>query len=336
VSDWRTLPHRRRNPLTGEWVLVSPRRLERPWQGETLETAGSVPLPPYDPACYLCPGNLRANGRRNPPYETTFSFDNDYAALIDDVPAAGLDERELLVAQSERGRCRVLCYTPRHDLGIAAMDLPSVRAIVDAWAEQYLTLIALPYVSAVTIFENRGSMMGASEPHPHAQIWADESVPVELFKETCGLKAYADAHGECLLCAYASFEVENEERLVYANEHVCIVVPFWAVWPFESLVLPRRHVRGLDELAGEERDAFADAMQTLTARYDRLFGVPFPYSMGLHQRPNGGAHDEWHLHAHYYPPLLRSATIRKYQVGYEMLAQPQRDFTPEDAARRLR
>ena len=284
----------------------------------------------------MCPNNLRANGERNPSYEDTFAFENDYAALIEDVPEARLDERGLLTAHSERGRCRVLSFSPRHDLDIATMELASIRAVVDAWAGQYLELALLPYVSAVTIFENRGAMMGASEPHPHGQIWANESMPVEVAKETSGLSAYAASHGECLLCAYVSFELANEERLVYANEHVCAVVPFWAVWPFETLVLPRRHVRSVDELASEERDAFAQAMHALTSRYDRLFGVPFPYSMGIHQRPTAGAHDEWHLHTHYYPPLLRSATIRKYQVGYEMLAQPQRDFTPEDAARRLR
>jgi UDPglucose--hexose-1-phosphate uridylyltransferase len=335
VDDWRTRPHRRLNQLTGEWVLVSPRRLERPWQGETFEPIPSV-RPPYDPDCFLCPGNLRASGERNPHYETTFAFANDYAALIEDVPEAHLDERGLLVARSERGSCRVLSFSPRHDLDIATLDLTSIRTIVDMWAAQFLELMALPYANAVTIFENRGAMMGASEPHPHCQIWANESIPVELAKETRALEAYAASHGECLLCAYVSLEAASEERLVYANEHVVVVVPFWASWPFETLVLPRRHVRSIDELAAEERDALADAMQTLTSRYDRLFGVPFPYSMGIHQRPAGGPHEEWHLHAHYYPPLLRSATIRKYQVGYEMLAQPQRDFSPEDAARRLR
>jgi UDPglucose--hexose-1-phosphate uridylyltransferase len=335
VDEWRKHPHRRRNPLTGAWVLVAPHRLERPWLGETVE-APSTPRPAYDPACYLCPGNERANGRRNPHYESTFSFENDYAALVEDVPEASIDDRGLLVAHSERGRCRVLCFSPRHDLDVATMDGAAVRAVVDAWADQSRELSALPYVRAVTIFENHGAMMGASAPHPHGQIWANESVPLEVDLETNGLRAYAGSHGACLLCAYAAFETAHEERLVFANEHVCVVVPFWAVWPFEALVLPRRHVAGIDELAGEERDALAQAMQTLTSRYDRLFGVSFPYSMGIHQRPADGAHDEWHLHAHYYPPLLRSATIRKYLVGYEMLAQPQRDFTPEDAAARLR
>lgn len=335
MDEWRTLPHRRFNPLTGEWVLVSPRRLERPWQGETVD-AKTRPRPAYDPTCFLCPGNLRANGERNPPYEATFAFDNDYAALIQNVPHAHLDERGLLVARSECGRSRVLSFSARHDLDIATMEVGSIRAIVDAWAGQFLELSTLPNVGAVTIFENRGAMMGASEPHPHGQIWANESIPRELAKETHALAAYATSRGECLLCAYATLEMTSEERVVYANENVIVVVPFWACWPFETLVLPRRHVRSIDELASEERDDLARAMQTLTARYDGLFNVAFPYSMGFHQRPTDGPHDEWHLHAHYYPPLLRSATIRKYQVGYEMLAQPQRDFTPEDAARRLR
>jgi UDPglucose--hexose-1-phosphate uridylyltransferase len=335
VDEWRKHPHRRRNPLTGDWVLVAPYRLDRPWLGETIE-AQQVQRPAYDPVCYLCPGNERANGQRNPQYDATFSFENDFAALVEEVPEASIDEHGLLVARSERGRCRVLCFSPRHDLDVATMDATGVRAIVDAWADHVRELSALPYVRAVTIFENHGAMMGASAPHPHGQIWANESVPVELDAETSGLRAYAASHGACLLCAYAAFEVAHEERLVYANEHVCVVVPFWAVWPFEALVLPRRHVAGIDELAAEERDAFARAMQTLTSRYDRLFGVSFPYSMGIHQRPGDGPHEEWHFHAHYYPPLLRSATIRKYLVGYEMLAQPQRDFTPEDAAARLR
>lgn len=335
MHEWRAYPHRRLNPLTGEHVLVSPRRLQRPWLGETFE-ARPAARPHYDPTCFLCPGNERSSGLRTPPYEATFAFENDYAALTPEVPEARLDDCGLLVMRSERGHCRVLSFSPRHDLDIAAMEIRSVRAVVDAWAIQYRELASLASVSAVTIFENRGAMMGASEPHPHGQIWANESLPVELEKETAGLARYAAAHGKCLLCAYGALELAREERLVYANDHVTVVVPFWASWPFETLVLPRRHLRSIDELASEERDAFAQAMQQVTSRYDELFSVPFPYSMGLHQRPTDGAHEAWHLHAHYFPPLLRSATIRKYQVGYEMLAQPQRDFTPEDAAARLR
>lgn len=335
MTDWQTRPHRRRNPLTGEWVLVSPHRLERPWQGE--RSSAPVPArPQYDPACYLCPGNTRANGERNPAYEGTFEFENDYAALLEDVSAGGIDDG-IFTAAAERGRCRVLCFSPRHDLDVATLDAAAVRGIVEAWARSYRDLSAIPYVRAVTIFENRGSAMGASNPHPHGQIWANASIPNELLKETRGLAEYRAIHADCLLCAYAKREIELQERVVYADEHVAAVVPFWAVWPFETMLLPRRHVKSLDELGAEERDAFAAAMQTLVRRYDKLFDTPFPYSMGVHQRPcNGEMHEEWHSHAHYYPPLLRSASVRKYMVGYEMLAQPQRDITPETAAERLR
>jgi UDPglucose--hexose-1-phosphate uridylyltransferase len=336
VNEWREAPHRRYNPLTGEWVLVSPHRLDRPWQGESAVTPAPARAP-YDPHCYLCPGNMRASGERNPDYEHVFVFENDYAALIPGVPSARIDEDGLLAARGESGRCRVLCFSPRHDLDIANMEVSAVRRVVDAWAQEYTRLGALPYVDAVTIFENRGTMMGASNPHPHGQIWANASVPSELGKETQALNEYAREHGRCLLCAYAAREIEQQERLVYVTDHVCVVVPFWAVWPFEVLVLPRRHVTAIDALQSEERDALAAALQDLTARYDRLFATPFPYSMGFHQRPTDGQpHEEWHMHAHYYPPLLRSASVRKYAVGYEMLAQPQRDFAPEDAAQRLR
>lgn len=329
--------HRRYNPLTGEWVLVSAHRLDRPWQGEA-SSALLKPRAAYDPECYLCPGNVRANGERNPQYESTFAFDNDFAALQ---PHAGdmreEDESGLFVAAAEAGRCRVLCFSPRHDLDLGTMDAPEVRRVVDTWAQEYTNLGAEPYVNAVTIFENRGAMMGASNPHPHGQIWANASIPNELLKESRALEQYMRTRNACLLCTYVQREIEEQERVVHLDEHVCALVPFWAIWPFEVLVLPRRHVSALDVLNNEERDALAAAISQLTRRYDRLFNVPFPYSMGFHQRPvDGEAHNEWHMHAHYYPPLLRSAGVRKYQVGYEMLAQPQRDSTPEEAARRLR
>lgn len=335
MSEWKTLPHRRFNPLTGDWVLVSPHRLDRPWQGE-LETAASQQRLQYDPQCYLCPGNERANGARNPRYETTFVFENDFAALIPGVAAARIADGPVL-AESEAGLCRVLCFSPRHDLDLAQMEQPQVRLVVDAWAQQYAALGALPYVNAVTIFENRGAVMGASNPHPHCQIWAESAVPNELARESRGLADHLARGGRCLLCEYAEYEIAAQERVVYENEHAAVVVPFWATWPFETLVLPRRHAGSLDAYASEERDALADALHALTSRYDRLFSAPFPYSMGFHQQPaDGAAHEEWHAHAHYYPPLLRSAGVRKYMVGYEMLAQPQRDITPEQAAQRLR
>jgi UDPglucose--hexose-1-phosphate uridylyltransferase len=336
VNEWRNGPHRRFNPLTGDWVLVSPNRLDRPWQGERARPVVQE-RPPYDPACYLCPGNERANGERNPHYEQTYVFENDYPALVPNASTEKFDEGGLLRAQGENGMCLVVCFSPRHDLDISRMEARAIRQVVDEWAKQSEKLGALPYVRSTTIFENRGPMMGASNLHPHGQIWANESIPNELVREDGGLQAYASAHGACLLCAYAAYEIAAQERLIYANEHFCVVVPFWAIWPFETLVLPRRHTGAIELLAPEERDALAEAMRELTARYDRLFDVPFPYSMGFHQRPSDGdPHDAWHMHAHYYPPLLRSATVRKYMVGYELLAQPQRDVPPEESAQHLR
>ncbi len=320
-------PHRRYNPLTGEWVLVSPHRLDRPWRGEQSPEQVE-PRPHYDPDCALCPGNVRANGARNPAYEGTFVFENDFAALRAGVPAGSLDENGLFVAQSESGRARVVCFSPRHDLDISSMPVAAVRSVIDTWAQQTEDLLAEPDIASVMVFENRGAAMGASIPHPHSQVWANESVPNEVLKEREGFGRYESVRGRCLLCAYAQAELKRSQRIVYQNEFVCVAVPFWAVWPFETLILPRAHRASLSACTAQERDALAAAMHALTGRYDALFGVPFPYSMGWHQ--------EQHLHAHYYPPLLRSAGVRKYMVGYEMLAQPQRDLTPEDAAKRLR
>jgi UDPglucose--hexose-1-phosphate uridylyltransferase len=336
VAEWQDRQHRRFNPLTREWVLVSPHRTDRPWMGERV-AASPQSVPSYDPSCYLCPGNVRANGQHNPPYTSTFVFINDFAALLAEAPEERSPEHPLLTARAERGECRVICFSPRHDLHLASMPVDEIAGIVDCWAEQFTELSQRPYVRAVTIFENRGAMMGASNPHPHGQVWAESSLPNELVQETAALEAYARAEGHCLLCSYAALEAQRGERIVYRNEHFLAVVPFWAVWPYEVLLLGTAHHAALCDLAAEERAALAEAIGSLTARYDRLFGVPFPYTMGFHQRPcNDGPHRGWHLHAHYYPPLLRSATIRKYMVGYEMLAQPQRDLTAEQAAAHLR
>jgi UDPglucose--hexose-1-phosphate uridylyltransferase len=310
--------------------------LDRPWQGESA-LPSSLPRPAYDPRCYLCPGNVRVNGRRNPRYDHTFVFDNDYSALEPDAAADPFNVEDLLIAHGEPGRCRVLCFSARHDLDIANMETAAVRAVIDAWAQEYVQLGQLPYVNAVTIFENRGAAMGASNPHPHGQIWANASVPNELHKETLAQAKYLERRHACLLCSYVTHEIADGTRVIHVDRHVCVIVPFWAIWPFEVLVVPRRHVGSIDALVPEERDALAEAVQGLCARYDRLFATPFPYSMGFHQRPtDGGVYEQWHAHAHYYPPLLRSASIRKYVVGYELLAQPQRDLTAEEAARRLR
>jgi UDPglucose--hexose-1-phosphate uridylyltransferase len=327
--------HRRLNRLTGEWVLVSPHRTARPWQGQVEEVAADQ-RPAYDPACYLCPGNGRAGGARTPEYDSTYVFDNDFAALTPDVAPEEDDRKGLLIAQSERGICRVVCFSPRHDLTLGQMPAEAIRTVVDTWVDQYLELGSLDWVRHVQIFENRGAMMGASNPHPHGQIWANERLPNEPAKELAQQRARADSGG-CLLCDYLDVELDDGDRIVTGNEHFTALVPFWAVWPFETLVLPRAHAAALPDLGPDQRDGLADILRRLTRRYDRLFGVTFPYSMGLHQRPtDGDPHRGWHLHAHFYPPLLRSATVRKFMVGYELLGQPQRDITPETAAQRLR
>jgi UDPglucose--hexose-1-phosphate uridylyltransferase len=329
-------PHRRYNPLTDEWVLVSPHRTQRPWQGQQED----VPLdtrPAFDPTCYLCPGNARAGGKRNPNYKTTFVFDNDFAALLEDTPSAELDREGLLVARSERGICRVVCFSPRHDLSLPELEPAALLQVIDTWIEQVIDLGQRPWISYVQIFENKGAMMGASNPHPHGQIWATESIPDQAAKELASCGQYSDENGTCLLCDVLSLELAEATRVVCENEHFAVLVPFWAVWPFEVLLLSKRHLSSLPELSVVERDALADILQWLTTRFDNLFRASFPYSMGFHQRPtDGGDHPELHLHAHFYPPLLRSATVRKFMVGYEMLAEPQRDITPESAAARLR
>lgn len=329
-------PHRRLNQLTGEWLLVSPHRTMRPWQGQ-IEEAPRAVRPAYDKDCYLCPGNTRAAGAVTPAYTSTLVFDNDFAVLLPDPVGGGRSPDALLVAETERGICRVVCFDPRHDLTLGGMDVPAVRSVVDTWAALTAELGDIPWVRHVQIFENRGAMMGASNPHPHGQVWANEHVPDEPAKELNQQRAYAAVDGGCLLCDYLQVELRNGHRIVSHNAEYVALVPFWAVWPFETLVLPRRHRGALPDLDNQSRDGFADILQRLTSGYDRLFGVEFPYSMGIHQQPtDGSAHPGLHLHAHFYPPLLRSATIRKFMVGYELLGQPQRDITPESAAERLR
>jgi UDPglucose--hexose-1-phosphate uridylyltransferase len=336
MFDWNQDPHRRFNPLTREWVLVSPHRTARPWQGQ-MEDPAAVPQPEYDPKCYLCPGNARAGGVRNPDYHATFVFDNDFATFKPTTPLDRFERDGLLIAETEPGICRVVCFSPRHNLTIAGMEPAGLRRVVDTWVEQYTELGARPNIGYVQIFENRGAMMGASNPHPHCQIWSSHGLPNEVAKEQAAQLAWREARGGCLLCEYARLEQAAGERIVEANDHFITVVPFWAIWPFETMVIASRHLSAIDRLSDGERDGLADILKRTTARYDRLFQVSFPYSAGFHQRPtDGAAHDEWHLHLHFYPPLLRSATVRKFLVGYEMLATPQRDITPEEAARRLR
>ncbi len=329
-------PHRRYNPLTGEWLLVSPHRALRPWQGQQEKTEPDH-RPAYDPACYLCPGNVRANGAVNPAYTSTFVFDNDFAALLPDVPAGTVNVGGLLRAEAETGVARVICFSPRHDLTLPEMTPEAIRQVIEVWVSEYQTLGARPDINYVQIFENKGQVMGCSNPHPHGQIWAQRTVPQEPAQETTHQAAYFAEHGRSLLTDYLAIEAKEGQRIVLENDHFVVLVPYWAVWPFETLLVPRRHVTSIEQLTDTERDAFADALRRLTIRYDNLFQLSFPYSAGLHQRPTDGApHDSWHLHMHFYPPLLRSATVRKFMVGYEMLANPQRDVTPEWAAARLR
>jgi UDPglucose--hexose-1-phosphate uridylyltransferase len=309
-------PHRRLNPLTGEWVLVSPQRTERPWHGQIDEPAAAAALPAHDPSCYLCPGNARTGGERNPEYEGTYVFTNDFPALV-------------LEGDGEYGTCRVVCYSPRHDLGFGELPLPAIEKIVETWTEQYAELGADPRIGHVQIFENRGPQMGASNPHPHGQIWATEHVPTIVEREQQNL-----ARAPVLL----DYLKGERDRIVEENDHFVAVVPYWANWPFETLVIARRRVPSLTELRDHEREAIGPLLKNLVRRYDGLFATPFPYSMGIHQAPTSAAEKRAgsHLHLHFYPPLLRSAGIRKFMVGYELLAEAQRDITPEEAADRLR
>ena len=328
-------PHKRFNPLLREWVLVSPQRNRRPWQGK-VEKLPTTPSVSYDPNCYLCPGNKRAGGKLTPQYSETYAFDNDFPALLPEGESLHYEENSLLVAQTDVGLCRVLCFSPRHDLTVPRMSARELRGVIDAWAEQFTSLAESPRVRHVQIFENRGELMGASNPHPHCQIWANATVPNLPAHEDESLRVYRAEKHSCLLCDYLQLELQRNERVVCQNDGFAVVVPFWAVWPFETLVLSTRHVASLDQLGAEERDLLGDILRRITIRYDNLFETAFPYSMGFHQKPTDGqSHEEWHLHAHYFPPLLRSATVRKFMVGYELLASPQRDLTPETAAERL-
>ena len=329
-------PHRRYNPLSGSWVLVSPHRAKRPWLGQ-VEKPALENLPKYDPNCYLCPNNERAGGVKNPNYSSTFVFDNDFPALLPEQVVISEPDHPLLASTPEAGICRVVCFSPRHDLTLPELDRTSIENIVTTWAKQSIDLSSKDFIHHVQIFENKGAMMGCSNPHPHSQVWGTELVPNEPANEMERQKAYFNEHGHTLLADYLKEEKKRKERILWSNDHFTALIPYWAIWPFEVLVIAHRNVTHLDELTPAEVSALADIIKYITTRYDNLFETPFPYSMGFHQAPfDDGAHPEWTLHAHFYPPLLRSATVRKFMVGYEMLAMPQRDITPESAAEKLR
>jgi UDPglucose--hexose-1-phosphate uridylyltransferase len=330
-------PHRRYNPLLDEWVLCSPGRLSRPWRGERSEPPRGKPAR-HDPDCYMCPGNRRAGGATNPDYDGVLAFDNEFPALRPGISSGPVEiSHPLFRSHPERGRCRVLCFSPRHDLHLGTMAAESIRRVVDAWAEESATLSCAEGIGYVQIFENRGAMMGASNPHPHGQIWAVGQVPSLPARKAAKLASYWDSHQRDLLGDYLDEEVARNERVVATSDYFIQVVPYWAVWPFETMLLPRRRVRDLSELDDAERRDLAHVVRSLTSRYDRLFETPFPYSMAWYQAPcDGRRHEGFRLHASYFPPLVRSAQVRKYLVGYELSAEPQRDIAPEEAAARLR
>lgn len=328
--------HRRFNPLTGRWVLVSPHRTQRPWQGKQ-ESAISDSRAAFDPGCYLCPGNERAGGERNPVYTGPHVFQNDFSALLPDGSMDRIDEHELLRSEGESGICRVICFSPRHDLTLPEMPVEDIRLVVDLWTSQYLELSATESINHVQIFENKGEVMGCSNPHPHGQIWAQRSIPDEVRLESERMREHLEKTGRTLLGDYWRVEQERGERIICENQSFVALVPFWANWPFEALVMCKRQVRHIGEMTTQERSALADIIKNLTTRYDNLFECSFPYSAGMHQSPTDGAdYPQWDWHMHFYPPLLRSATVKKFMVGYEMLAEPQRDLTPEESAARLR
>lgn len=319
--------------LTGRWVLVSPHRAKRPWQGRVEKPADEKRLQ-HDPSCYLCPGNQRVSGSLNPRYTKTYVFTNDHEALLSDTPLEFAAGHELFELEPVRGTCRVMCFSPRHDLSMAEMDLATLSAVVDTWVKQ-LEELSQTY-KWVQIFESKGQIVGASNPHPHGQIWASNFLPNEASDEDKQQKTYFEKHNSPLLLDYARLELDLAERLVVENEHWLVVVPYWAYWPYETLLLPKRHVLRLTDLSNPEQNALADILKQMLIRFDNLFETSFPYCSGWHNAPSGQAYEHWQLHAHYYPPLLRSATVQKFVASYEWLAEAQRDLSAEQAAERLR
>ncbi len=336
IFELNKIPHRRKNILTGEWVLVSPHRALRPWRGDITKPDTEI-RHEYEPDCYLCPGNKRANGEYNPDYKSTYVFTNDYPSLLESVQKKKLNIEDLLLAESEGGICRVVNFSPRHNLTLAEMEEEDIVNVIKVLRDEYKSLGAKPGINHVQIFENKGLLMGNSNPHPHCQIWSQKSIPGETAKELKQLKKYFNTHDTTILSDYLKLELKLKERIVYKNNSFVVLVPFWAVWPFETIIISRRKISNLLQFTESEVKFFANALKAITAKYDNLFQTSFPYSSGIHQAPTDGKkHKEWHFHMHFYPPLLRSASIKKFMVGYEMLAEPQRDITPETSAKTLR
>lgn len=329
-------PHRRYNPLLDEWILVSPQRAKRPWQGQN-EVISDEKKPEYDETCYLCPGNERINGGTNPKYESCYVFDNDFPALLKNEVSFDLQQEDLFKINPERGINRVICFSPKHNVTLAEMQIPEIENVIKVWKEQYLELGAIDYINHVQIFENKGSVMGCSNPHPHGQIWAQSSLPTQVKKTQDNLLKYYQKTGKSLLKDYVDNELQKKERIIAENEHFVLLVPFWATWPYETMIISKRHFSNIAEITEEEVKSYAEMIQTITVKYDNLFNTSFPYSAGIHQAPTDGLnHEEWHFHMHFYPPLLRSATVKKFMVGYELLAEAQRDLTAEQSAEILR
>ena len=334
MNNLNKVPHRRYNILTGEWILVSPHRTKRPWQGKT-EKHDEEKNPEYVSDCYLCPGNKRSSGDMNPEYKEPFSFVNDFPSLLPDEDKESINNG-LLIAESESGICKVVCFSPDHSLTLPVMEVEDIVNVVQTWKKEYEELGGNPNINYIQIFENKGEIMGCSNPHPHGQIWSQRSKPTEILKKSKHFKAYWKEHKRSLLEDYLKQELELDDRILEKNDHFVALIPYWAVWPYEAMILPRKHYAHIGLLNKEEELAFAQIIKKLTIKYDNLFETSFPYSSGIHQQPTDGTeYPEWHFHMSFYPPLLRSATIKKFMVGYEMFAGPQRDITAEQAAENL-
>ncbi|TVZ57912.1 UDPglucose--hexose-1-phosphate uridylyltransferase [Flavobacteriaceae bacterium MAR_2010_105] len=335
MNNLHDFSHKRYNSLTGEWVLVSPHRAKRPWQGQEEEQTLDE-RPTYDPKCYLCSGNIRANGEVNPDYKDVFIFTNDFSALQDGFEPFSMDNG-LIKAESEQGLCKVICFSPDHSKSLAQMTSKDIQKVVHAWQQEYVSLGRLDHINYVQIFENKGSIMGCSNPHPHGQIWSQSSLPNEVEKKDKQQLAYFREHKTTLLKAYIAQELKLNERIIFENRAYVVLTIFWAIWPYEAMIVPKSPQKDISNIPIEDTILFAEAISVLTKVYDKLFNTSFPYSSGIHQAPtNGQTNEHWHWHMSFYPPLLRSATVKKFMVGYEMFASPQRDITPESAAETLR